>query len=296
MLKYIKCCFFCFFLCSLHNVSSALESEGISQIYTTTVYNNLRPLHANWEPGKPVELGDYGFMQGRTFIREGNIRLLGINFNKITDSTKDRKYFSSAEFTDVKFNAKGSIRANGVAYANATLEISFSGKGAVFFNAADCTYSMIESKTALGSEIMQRYENNKWNEEWAIVTDIVNAGSTIVAVSGGDSSSLVLEASGDAKRINLANASIGLNIVSEKNVGFQLVTHEGIIPLIGLSQLQRSFWSFWSYPWDKKRNFQPILSETKSSAEHLAQLVFHPVSRESQEEHLESQLFFRQLE
>lgn len=81
---------------------------SIAKIYTETVYENLKPLHANWEPGRPVQLGDFGVMRDRTFIYLGNIRDQKIEFSARTDPASDHKFFASEGTTDVKFQAKGS--------------------------------------------------------------------------------------------------------------------------------------------------------------------------------------------
>lgn len=67
---------------------------SIVEIYTGAVRANLKPLFANWEPGKPVELGDYGILSGDAFIHIGNIKDLGMRFGVRDDASMDRKYFN----------------------------------------------------------------------------------------------------------------------------------------------------------------------------------------------------------
>jgi hypothetical protein len=225
--------------------------SSIAEIYTETVYDNLKPLYANWEPGRPIELGDFGVMRDRTFIYLGNIRDLGIKISERSDPASDNKFFASEGTTEVKFHAKGSVPVGGVVNVKAALEVSFSSKEAVFFNAAGCNYTMITDKVSLGRAVMDRYKENKWEREWAVVTDLVKAGATTVAVSGGSTASIVFEATGDVERINLADASVGLTIKTANNIGYQVVAENGLSPLFGLCQIQSAF--LW---WDKK--FKPL--------------------------------------
>jgi hypothetical protein len=215
--------------------------SSIVEIYTEAVRDNLRPLFANWEPGTPLELGDYGLLNDDCFIHIGNIKDLGIKFNIRKDETKDNKSFASKGSTDIKFGVKGSVNIDGTVNTKATLELAFSSEESVFFNAAECYFQMIEDKAAIGKSIMNLYKTKDWDRSWAIVTDIVQAGATTIAISGGKSSSIIFEAVGDVNRIDLADASIGMNITSQKNIGYVIEAKSGLIPLIGLSKIQSTF-------------------------------------------------------
>src|SRR3989339_604851 len=191
--------------------------SSIVEIYTEAVRENFRPLFANWEPGRRIKFD----------IRE--------------DNTKDKKSFASKGSTEIKLGVKGSVNIEGTVNAKATLELGFSNEEAVFFNAADCFFQMIKDKAAIGNAIMKLYKANDWERKWAIVTDIVKAGATTIAISGGKTSSIIFEAAGDVDRIDLADASIGMKITSQKNIGYVVEAKVGLIPLIGLSKIQSTF-------------------------------------------------------
>jgi hypothetical protein len=214
--------------------------SAIVDIYTDAVHDNLRPMYANWQPGMPVELGDYGVLNGNHFIHVGNVADLGIKFTVRTDKSKDQINFSSKGSTKVTLNAAGTGGSN----VKANLQIDFSSEESVFFNAAECGYDMIEDKAALGADVMKRFKGGTWEREWAVITDIVNAGATTIAVSGGTSSSVVFQASGNVSQIDLANASLSLSVVSSSNVALQIATQQGLSPLISLSKIQHTFMFF----------------------------------------------------
>lgn len=257
---------------------------SIVKIYTDAVYDNLKPLHANWEPGRPIKLGDFGILRDRTFIHLGNLSDLGIAFDERPDLANDQKFFTSQDSVEVKFNAKGSVPISGIVNVNASLEVNFTSQNAVFFNAADCDYLMIENKVALGKEIMEKFENNEWQREWVVVTDLVKAGATTLAISGGRSASIVFEASGNVDRINLSDASIGLTVKNATNVGYQVVAENGLIPLIGLCKIQSTF--LW---WNDK--FKPL---TRALNDYRVLDVLENSPRVKTEESKEA-LYFGQL-
>ena len=213
----------------------------MSQIYADAVYDNLRPLFANWEPMRPVELGDFGLMDSKSFLHLGNISTYNIPFTVRSSPTKDHKSFASRGSVSISTHAKGSFPINGIVNAKATLEINFSKDEAVFFNAADCSYQMIDNKVALGEQIMKRFNVGDWKRGWVVVTDLIQAGSTTVAISGANNSKLLLEAAGNVEQIDLASASVGLNVKTSTNVGYQIISKAGLVPLIGLCKIRSRF-------------------------------------------------------
>lgn len=214
-------------------------SRHISQIYSDEIRRHLRPLFANWQPSQPIVLGDFGKLEGNIFIRLGNVKKFDINFTDRSDDRKDQQSFASEGSTEVKFTAAGKGPTGVDVKAN--LEVNFSSKDSVFFNAAECRYSMIDDKVALGVAIMELYRAKKWDRAWAVVTDTIAAGATTLAVSGSSSSSIVFEATGNVPNINLADASIGLAIKGARNVGYQVVAQQGLTPLIALSKIKPIF-------------------------------------------------------
>lgn len=267
----------------------------ISEIYTKSIYDNLKPLYANWDPRKPVQLGDFGVMRDCTFIYLGNISQFSkdfpqLKFTERSSPTTDHKSFSSKGTTEVKFNAKGSVSVGGVVNVKPTLEVNFSSEESTFFNAAECQYSMIADKVSLSNTIMDMYhkrdgEKRKWEREWAVVTDLVKAGSTTIAISGGSSASIVFETTGDVESINLADASIGLSIKHSTNIGYQVVAEQGLVPLIGLCKIQSLF--LW-----EGAEFSPLVRFYGSSERIIDALENSSLIQTEESEHA---VFFGQL-
>jgi hypothetical protein len=218
--------------------------KAISDLYTSIVHDNLRPLYANWEPGTPIKLGDFGFLDNYRFTQMGNVAAMGIKTTSREDVTTDHKYFASEGSTDIAFHAKGSVAPTGGTYVNATLEVGFTSREAMFFNAAECLHNMIEDKDSLGKSVLELYDNDKWDDGWVVVTDLISAKSVAIAISASSSASISFEASGDVPSIKLADASIGLSIKSATNVGFQLAGQTGGVLLIGLCGISSRFLGF----------------------------------------------------
>jgi hypothetical protein len=215
----------------------------IVTVYGDSVYQNLRPLHANWEPTQPIALGDYGILTDHTLERLGNVSQLGLQIGDVLhDDVGDQKIFASGRNTTLSLHGAASGPGGQI---KAGIDVSFAEEGSVFFNAAGCSYSLIGNKSALGQAIMQAYEAGKWDRGWAVVTDLIAAKSTTIGISTGANAKLALEASGSVPQVNLADASIGLQLSTSTNVGYQVIAKSGLTPLIGVSAVQTRFlgWS-----------------------------------------------------
>lgn len=214
--------------------------SDLAESYTENLHDHFKILYANWPPGKPVSLGDYGTLEDDIFVSKGNIkRRFGIEFTETSDDTKDDYDYKSADSTTINFFAKGDILPNGSTNAKASVEISFSSEDAIFFNAADCIHKSIQDIDLVEDAIWKLLDQEKWDEDYVIVTTVLEAKASTIIASSGDKSSIKLEASADAvQSIKLSDASIGLNIKSESNIGLKIITKEGMTPLIALAGFQ----------------------------------------------------------
>lgn len=224
-------------------------AKAIARVYTDAVKKNQKVLFGVWEPGFPVKLGDFGVMTGNIFTQLGNIseiaELKNFTIKYRSDDTKDTKFFTSERGVKYSLNPRASGVVNGI-QANASIDVSFSAANAVFFNAAECVFEMIENKYELGQKLLEihRQSNKKWRREFVVVTDCVVAKRSLILVSTSSDFSITLEADAKVPVIDLASGSLGLTIKSQNSSGYKLITEEGIIPLIGLSKIKPTFLFF----------------------------------------------------
>jgi len=221
--------------------------SNIASLYSDEVKKNFKVLYANWEPGGPIELGDYGLMDGNIFIPQGKLKNdfpeFAGNVIQITpDPTKDQKEFKSESGVEVNLLSKGSVSESGTTLIKASLEVKFSNKDSIFFNAADCTTTRITNKAKIGEILKQLLKDRKWQKEYCVVTDLVEAGRTIIAISQSNNSGISFEAdSPTVEKINLADAGIKINITSERSIGYKVDAAEGLFILFGLCKIKNPF-------------------------------------------------------
>jgi len=217
---------------------SSLASE-----YCDQMKHNFKIFYAPFPPNQPVQLGDYGVMNGNTFVPIGRVADLGVavgNIRRIPERASDFE-FTSEGSVDVEFHAGGSATPGGVPI-KAGLDISFSKKFSVFFSAVKCIPTFIEDQVALGNKIVNLLQSGQWQKKFVVITSLVEAGSTTTVVSAADQSSISLEASSSAvSEIDLGDVSLKLSIKRANSVGFKAITQAGLTPLIGLSKVSGLF-------------------------------------------------------
>lgn len=219
-------------------------TNDLGPIYTKQVKENFRTLWANWEPGNPIKLGDFGIMENKIFVFMGNIKDFGITFKTRTDDTSDHKFFTSKEGVSYSLNAKADVPVAGVINAKAGLEISFSKENSIFFNAAECKTHMIENKHNLGIELQKLKQQKKWPRRYVAVTDIIVSEKAIIAISGSNNSKINFEAKApEIEAIDLADASLNLGVTHEESIGYKVDGKEGLVLLLGLCKFQSRFLS-----------------------------------------------------
>ncbi len=230
--------------------------SNIANLYTDELKKHFKVLYANWIPGSPLELGDYGILDRNIFIPLGKLKSDFPEFNGnviqvIADDTKDQAEFKSEGGVEVNLLAKGSLNTAGIPLIKAALEIKFTSENCIFFNAAECTTTRIANKNKIGEILKKLHKDGKWQKKFCVVTDLVQAGKTIIAVSKGNNSGISFEADSPAiEKINLADASIKLNLTSERSIGYKVDAQDGLYILLGLSKIKNVF------PWWKD-NFSP---------------------------------------
>lgn len=221
-------------------------SNSIAKIYSDTVKANQRVLYGVWEPGFPVQLGDYGVMNGNIFVHLGNIsdieEMNDFEIIKRLDDTKDEKFFTSQKGVQFEIKPQVSATVDGIPI-NASITINFTKENSIFFNAAECQFEIIDNKYQIGKKLLEihKKDKNKWKREFVLVTDRVLAKRALILISTSNDYSISFEADAKVPTIDLAKASLGLNMKSQKSSGYKIVTEEGLSPLIGLSKIQSSF-------------------------------------------------------
>jgi len=209
----------------------------VANVFCDRIHNQLKVLYGNWEPLTNVELGDYGLLQGNTFVKQANIT----RFPGVTFGTSQGEAYGNTEFLTDSSGSIGLTASATAPKAKAAMKIGFSWGDHLFISANGCHKESIADKIALGDSIKKLIQGGQWKQEYFIVTDIVKAEKLYVYISSGSGANvgLDLEDSTGIGNFKLSNLSLKAQLQMQNAIGFQL-TGEKSIPFIGLCKLRPS--------------------------------------------------------
>ena len=125
--------------------------------YVYELHQQFGDYYANWLPTEPLKLGDFGTLHDDFFRRRSNLSTIGIECANafVTGPGANYNYVSSGSIT-VTSHARGALVPVDVPRAKAQLNISFSKKNSVYFNAAGCKINSISDQEHLGRQLVRR--------------------------------------------------------------------------------------------------------------------------------------------
>ena len=216
--------------------------SSLADDYCNQLKQQFKVEFAAFPPNQPVTLGDFGTLDDHVFVRLGNItNVFGVEFTPEEFPKQPANFtFASENATDVEIHSKGDVTPSGVA-VKAGIDIGFSSKHSVFFNAAGCIPAQIQDQIKLGNDIMGLFKVGQWHKDFVVITNLFKGGSTTAVVSASSSSSISLDADASVPTIDVTDASLKLTIRRSKALALTVVTQGSLTPLFGLSGIQGIF-------------------------------------------------------
>lgn len=153
--------------------------------------------HVVWEPGFPVEIGDYGVMNNNAFKKLGNIKEFGQKF-EFEDSLPAFWEFSSSGTkilkTDGQTDLQHQFLAHGTPDAKAGIKISFDDAYSFFIIAAESMWRTASNVDEVAKNLQQA---DNWDHAHFIITNVFLCNNLILLMSTTDASTIQISA--DAK-------------------------------------------------------------------------------------------------
>src|ERR1051325_9375476 len=122
--------------------------SSIASDYCDQMKKNFKVLYAVFPVNEPLVLGDYGILNDTVFVRIGNVKDFGVDIGKPREFPEHTSNldFTSEGSVSIDFHAKADTATPPI---KAGIDISFSSKHSVFFNAAGCVPTSIADQVAL---------------------------------------------------------------------------------------------------------------------------------------------------
>ncbi len=207
-------------------------------IFKKTFRKHFTNHEANFPPTTPVAIGDFGEMRNGYFVRLGNIKTMGIEYDILPDNDPSHEQFKSEGSVEVSFKAKGDISNGGVPLAKAQVEVKFASEKSFFFSSAEVRYLQIENLYEVGERIISLYEQGVWEKRFVLVSRLLEGMNTIILMSGSAGGNVVIEAeTADIPNIDLANASAKLGFKFSSSLSYQIIAPTKLQIGFGLSRI-----------------------------------------------------------
>lgn len=217
-----------------------------SKKYTRELYRQFKYLAA-WLPGTPFALGDIGILKGREFTKIGNLKdeKFKIDFDIEKDTTPADINHSSKGAVTISIKAAGSASPSGstLTQADAGVTVEFSKENAILFKAKGTLNNTIKNQIKLGDQILELYKEGKWDKDYVVITELVEAKSSTIMISSEKTGKIELKANGQAgnNAIDIADASLGFSTTFSKGLSTEIIAESGLTPLFKASKVKSRF-------------------------------------------------------
>lgn len=172
-----------------------------------------------WRPGRNVSLGDVGIFDDGESVRKTTLKDEDIPFKTHVDKTPSSR-LSIGSGNSWKLGGTGSGEVN-VPLANglggsASLELTLSGTGSFSMDAYNILTHEITNLDEVEGEILRRdaRRDDSWKYRWCVITQVLEAERSFVAVANGREASAELDLGVDPKGafLDLASAEVGAHV------------------------------------------------------------------------------------
>ena len=233
--------------------------------------------YATWNPGVPLKLGDIGTFNDNVFTRLSNLVDRGIEFEIRPDETKTPLEHNSEGSVSVTTKLSGTVAPQGSVLTNldAGIIVEFSKENSTLFKANNTTSPSIKDTITLGEQILKLYREGKWNKNWVIITELVEAENTTVIISNNSNSKIELKANAniDAPTFDIADAEFKFSTQFSKGLETKIISAEGLTPLFKVMGM-------------KTRIFLPPIFKTKKV------MAFDLVTPETAKKEYKDEIYF----
>src|SRR5512136_670804 len=198
---------------------------------------------ATWEPGTPLKIGDIGELHHNEFTYVSSLKEKGMDFNvRVDDSAGDLKY-ASGRSVKISTKASGQVALPqfNLDVGDAGIVVQFSAEKAVVFEASGVEHRMITQVDQLDRYIEREKEADRWQDEWAIISDLMVAKSATVLISQGRDANIALRAKANVPNLSLSNVEAQFETAVKNQMNTTIVCQAGLTPLFKVRGIVRKF-------------------------------------------------------
>ena len=201
-----------------------------------------------WPPSKPLEVGVIGKIPRGIFTNFTTIeKELGVKPEiQSTYKKDDVLEFETSGSVQTTLKFKGDAKPQNAQYlgeADAGVVIEFNSGDAVLFKLKGYHTHQIMNLGEIQEAVVAKYKAKKWDKEYVLITEVIEADGATILISKNSGAKIELSANASAggKELNIADASLGWEMKSERSMATKVIAQSSITPLY-LAMSIRSSW------------------------------------------------------
>lgn len=224
----------------------AIQMPSAARQYTAELKQQLRLL-ATWPPGGRIEVGDVGTIdRDNVFIRLTSLSALDIPFRAVPAGVgKEAIQYASEGGVEIGVKLAGKLAALAphIPLSEAGLGLHFRRENATVFQADDIERSAIEDQVKLRDEIVAQIRAGRWDRDWSIVTEVLQARSTTVLIGRSNDSAIEFSVAAGIQGagLDLLSVKAGIHTVASRDMALAMVGTDGATPLFRAVRVKRRF-------------------------------------------------------
>jgi hypothetical protein len=211
--------------------------------YLKSLYKKTHGYRPTWLPSIPLQVGDVGILENDVFIKESTLKEYGLFFEVVTSENDATIDFSSERGITLTTKLEGKVepRAINLGKADAGFIIEFNHENGFIFRLNGSRTSVISNLGRVKKEVLHRFNKGQWDKNLVIISELIEAKSATILLSGQAGSKVELKAQGNlnVSTMDIADASLNLRLESGQALAATILGQEGITPLyraIGVKQ------------------------------------------------------------
>lgn len=193
---------------------------------------------ANWTPESPITVGDYGYIKGYRFTRDGNISEYKLDFELDSVRAKTATFEKKDGLT---INTSASASGN-LDNQNTKLDLQFGNEGSFLYHLSDITNNQFKERRVAFEKIGKLILSSeiKWKDDYVLVVEVKQAGKAFIIVADSANASMQIECKSDIPgSLNLANAAGNIGYTKDSDRVIKYDVKETISPLFRVVEFSR---------------------------------------------------------
>lgn len=185
---------------------------------------------ANWTPDMPISVGDYGFIRGYRFTRDGNVTRYNLDLqleeNHLKTALLEKK-------DGVIVNAQTMVTGS-AGTGKTKLDLQFGDAGSFLYHLKGLTNIQYKDRRSAFEKIGQLILSDRlnWQDDYVLVVEVKKADRAVIIVADSDDAKMEIECDAfNSGSINLADVAGNIGYTRDSDRVLRYETYEPISPL-----------------------------------------------------------------